>query len=374
MRHANTIKLNLRYMKKVILILFLFRMVLPSFAQKTIRIDSTQINSIVRELKDSLNIPGITVGIAIGNEVKYKKSFGYKDIETKAELTDNSIWQICSITKQFTTVACLKLIEEKKLSFKDKISKYIDNLPESYRNITVYNLLTMTSGIKDYINEKSLYGSTWENIRNNVFPDSLNFKPGNAWSYSNTGFWIAAKIIEKITGLSYNQYLEHNFFTKLRMENTHRFSAEINMGSKVKGYEYRDNKYFPPFLDIAKFQGQGDGEITSTLSDLLKWNIALAHGEIISKELILKMWTHIKLNNGETIEVFPNSGINYGMGWFIKSIDNNKIVWTPGSGFGFSTTSQYVPNYNLTIIVFCNKEQFLMADEIGFKIIKKIIQ
>ena len=361
-------------MKKVIVILFLVMIVLPSFSQKTIRIEPTQINSIVRELKDSLNIPGIAVGIAIGKKVKYENSFGYNDLEMKTELTDNSIWQICSITKQFTTVACLKLIDENKLSIQDKISKYFDNLPESYRNITVYNLLTMTSGIKDYINEKDLYDSTWENVRDNVLSDSLNFKPGNAWSYSNTGFWIAAKIIEKITGMDYSQYLEQNFFAKLKMENTKRFSIETNKGSMVKGYVYKDKQYFPPSLDITKFHGQGDGEIASTLSDLLKWNIALAHGEIINKELISKMWTPTKLNNGETTEVFPNSGMNYGMGWFIKNIDNNKIVWTPGSGFGFSTTSQYVPKYDLTVIVFCSKEQFLMADKIGFEIIKELTQ
>jgi CubicO group peptidase (beta-lactamase class C family) len=361
-------------MKKAIVILFLFEMVLPSFAQKSIRIDSTQINSLVRELKDSLNIPGIAVGIAIGNKIEYKNSFGYKDFETETTLTDNSIWPICSITKQFTTVVCFKLIEEGKLSLRDDISKYFDNLPESYRNITIYNLLSMTSGIKDYINEEGLYSSTWESVRDKVFSDSLNFKPGDSWSYSNTNFWMAARIIEKITGMDYNQYLEQNFFSKLKMDNTQRFSDVNNMESMVKGSEYRDNKFFPPSLDMTKFHGQGDGEITSTLSDLLNWNMALAHGKIINKELISKAWTRSRLNNGEAIEVFSNSGMNYGMGWFIRNIDGNKFVWTPGSGFGFSTTSQYMPDYDLTVIVFCNKEQFLMADGIGFEIIKKVIQ
>jgi|WetSurMetagenome_2_1015567.scaffolds.fasta_scaffold211823_1 CubicO group peptidase (beta-lactamase class C family) len=361
-------------MKKIILVLFLFGIILPSAAQKSIRIDSVKINSVVKKLKDSLNIPGIAVEIAIGNEIKYKNVCGYKDIETKTELTDSSIWQICSITKQFTTVACFKLIEEGKLSLQDKISKYLNNLPESYRNITVHHLLTMTSGIKDYINEEMLYGSTWENVKEKVFSDSLNFKSGEAWSYSNTGFWIAAKIIESITKLDFNQYLEQNFFTKLQMTNTHRFSFATNRDFFVKGYEYRDNQYFPPELDITKFQGQGDGELISTLSDMLKWNRALANGEIINKEFVSRMWTRSKLNNDDVIEVSPNSGMNYGMGWFIKDIGDKKIVWTPGSGFGFSTTSQYMPDYDMTILVFCNKMQFLMADEIGFEIIKKVIQ
>lgn len=361
-------------MKKTIMILFLFGIILPSAAQKTISIDSVKINSILSKLKDSLNIPGIAVEIAIGNEIKYLNTYGYIDIETKMELTDTSIWNICSITKQFTTVACFKLIEERKLSLQDKISKYLQNLPASYRDITVSHLLTMTSGIKDYINEKELYGSTWENVKEKVFSDSLNFKPGEAWSYSNTGFWVAAKIIENITGMDFNQYLEQNFFSKLQMRNTHRSSNETNKDFIVKGYEYRDHKYFPPYMDITNFKGQGDGELVSNLSDMLKWSVALAHGEVINNELVSMMWTRSRLNNDDVIEVSPNSGMSYGMGWFINDIDNKKIVWTPGSGFGFSTSAQYMPDYDLTTFVFCNKMQFLMADEIGFEIIKKIIQ
>jgi CubicO group peptidase (beta-lactamase class C family) len=361
-------------MKKVVFILLLTIISFSASSQKrTIKIDSIQINSIVEALRDSLKIPGIAVGIAIDNEIKYKCSLGYKNFETKIELTNNSIWNICSITKQFTTVACLKLIEEHRLSLQDKISKYFDNLPESYRNITIGNLLTMTSGIKDYINEKSLYGSSWESIEDKLFSDSLNFKPGNAWNYSNTGFWMAAQIVEKITGMDYSQYLEQNFFSKINMENTQQISNDTNFDLMVKGYEYKDTSYFPPTLDFEKFKGEGDGEITSTLSDLLKWNIALVNGEVINKELVFKMWSPSKINNGDIIIVFPNSEITYGMGWFISNVNNNKIVWTPGSGFGFSTASQYVPKYNLTVVVFCNVEKFLMANEIGFEIINRII-
>jgi CubicO group peptidase (beta-lactamase class C family) len=361
-------------MKKVILMFFLCGIISPSIAQKKIDIDSVKINRSIKKLKDSLNIPGIAVEIAIGNEIKYKNNFGYKDLETKAALHDSSIWQICSITKQFTTVACLKLVEEGKLSLQDKVSKYFKNLPESCRDITVCHLLSMTSGVKDYINEEKLYGSTWETVSEKVFSDVLNFKPGEAWSYSNTGFWIAAKIIENITRMDFDKYLEQNFLSKLQMNNTYRFSHEINTCCLVKGYEYRDNEYIPPYLDITKFQGVGDGELCSTLNDMLKWNIALVHGMVINKESISSMWTPSKLNNNEIVEVAPNSGMSYGMGCFMKNIEGKKIVWTPGSGFGFSSTLQYMPDYDLTIIVFCNKNQFLMADGIGFDLIANIVQ
>jgi CubicO group peptidase (beta-lactamase class C family) len=143
--------------------------VLPSFAQKTIQIDSSQINNLIERLKDSLNIPGISLGIATGNKIQYINSFGYKNIETKEQLTNNSTWQICSISKQFATVACFKLIEEGKLSLQDKISKYFENLPESYGEITVYNLLSMTSGIKIISTKKDCLGRPGKMLRKRFF-------------------------------------------------------------------------------------------------------------------------------------------------------------------------------------------------------------
>ncbi len=353
--------------------LILYWIVISSSAQKVVRIDHNQIDKIVRELKDSLNIPGISVGIAVGNKIRYVNVFGYENLDENKKLTINSIWPVCSISKQFTTVACLKLVEEHKLSLQDKISKYIDNLPEAYSDITVSNLLSHTSGIKDYLNEMGLYGLPWNKVKNKVFADTLNFRPSDSWRYSNTGFWIAARIVEKISGIEYNHYLAQNFFTNLKMNNTMRIRGEKDMKARVNGYVYRDNGFNNPDKDINEFQAQGDGDIMSTLNDLFKWTIALAQGKVIKKELIAELWTPTKLKNGKILEVMPNSGINYGMGWFIKNIDGDKIVWTPGSGFGFSTTSQYIPDYDLTVIVFCNKEQFLMADEIGFFIIRNIL-
>jgi CubicO group peptidase (beta-lactamase class C family) len=344
-----------------------------SSAQTSIRIDKTQLDLIIKKLKDSLNIPGIAVGIAVNDEIKYINISGYANLETKTELTINSVWHICSLSKQFSTVACLKLAEENKLSLQDKISSYIDNLPEEYADITISELLSQTSGIKDYLNDKNLYGLPWENVKNQIFSDTLNFKPGAAWSYSNTGFWIVARIIEKVTGTDYNQYLSQNFFNKLKMDKTQRISGEKIIDSRVNGYVYKGGEFFNSVYDINKFYGKGDGDLMSALNDLLIWNISLTRGKIINEKSVSKLWTPSKLNNGKELEIATGSGISYGLGWFISDINKDKAVWTPGAGFGFSISSQYIPKYNLTIIVCCNKEQFLMANDIGFAIAKDIL-
>jgi CubicO group peptidase (beta-lactamase class C family) len=357
----------------LIIISVLLAIIIPSSAQDNIRIYKNQIEKTVKRMKDSLNIPGIAIGIVVGDEIKYEDVFGYANLESKHPLEINSSWHICSISKQFSTVACLKLADENKLSLQDKISKYIDNLPEKFSDITIFNLLSQTSGIKDYLNEKDLYGLPWERVKTEIFSDTLNFSPGNSWSYSNTGFWIIAKIIEKVTNMDYNQYLAQNFFTNLKMTRTQRISGEKVIESRANGYVLKFDGFYNSVMDIHKFYGQGDGDLMSTLNDLLNWNIALTEGNIISEESISKLWTPTKLNNGKALEISPNSGVNYGLGWFIKNINTDKVVWTPGAGFGFSTSSQYLPKYKLTIIVFCNKEQFMMADEVGFSIAKIIL-
>ena len=351
----------------------LFTPFFVSLAQNRISIDTIQINSAVKQMKDSLNIPGIAVGIAVDNEIKYTNTIGYANLETKTPLDVNSIWHICSISKQFSTVACLKLVEEKKLSLEDKVSKYIDNLPSKYSEVTIFNLLSQTSGIKDYINDTNLYGLPWSEVKNKLLSDTLNFNPGNSWSYSNTGFWIAAQIIEKITGINYNQYLQQYILAKLQMPNTQRISGEKIIESRVNGYVPTINGFNNSTMDICRFFGQGDGDLMSTINDLLIWNIALTQGKVLNNVLLSKLWTPSKLKNGNILETAPDSGINYGLGWFIKSINGDKVVWTPGSGFGFSTSLLYLPQYKLIIVVFCNREQFLMADEVGLSIAKIIM-
>jgi CubicO group peptidase (beta-lactamase class C family) len=174
--------------------------------------------------------------------------------------------------------------------------------------------------------------------------------------------------------MDYNQFLEKALFTKLAMDHTHRLSVEKKPNQNVTGYVLKSEKLCSSDTNISSFYGQGDGDLMSTLTDLLKWNTALERGKILQIESTKLLWTPSKLENGKILETFPDSGVMYGLGWFIKEINGNKIVWTPGAGFGFSISSQYIPRYKLNIIVFCNRDQFLMADEIGFSIAKNLLQ
>ncbi len=351
----------------------LFFFILLSHASGEIKINRIETDRLINRFRDSLHIPGIAVGIAVDNEIVYTRTLGYANIETGTALTLNSVWHICSVSKQFSTVACLRLAEEYRLSLKDRISEYIENVPAEYSDITIFNLLSQTSGIKDYLNDKGLLGLPWENVRKEIFSDTLNFWPGTGWRYSNTGFWLIAMIIEKITGTDYNRYIEQNFFKYLMMCQTQRVNTTEIISQRVCGYDYDSDSQQNSVATNSDFYGKGDGDIMSTLPDLLKWNIALTHYKLINKESVSQLWTPSKLNNGDILETIPGSGVSYGLGWFIREINGQKIVWTPGAGFGFSTSSLNIPEKHLTIILLCNSDQFLMADEIGFSIAKMIL-
>ncbi len=361
-------------MKKTFTVLYaLFVLFSGLNAQRDIRINSALTDKIIKGFQDSLNIPGIAAGIAVNDEIKYIGISGFANVETKTGLTADAIWHICSVSKQFSTVACLRLAEEGRLSLNDRISEYIADIPEEYSDITIRELLSHTSGIKDYLNEKDLYGMPWEKVKAEIFSDTLNFKPGTAWSYSNTGFWIAAGIIESVTRMDYNRYLEENFFKPLKMERTQRISATGIVNQRVSGYLLKSGTLTSSVRN-GEFSSKGDGDLMSALPDLLRWNIALTQGKILQTESLSKLWTPSRLNNGKEVEIVPDSGVNYGLGWFIRYINGEKIVWTPGSGFGFSISSLTVPEYNLTIIVMCNLDQFLMADEISLAIARNILR
>jgi CubicO group peptidase (beta-lactamase class C family) len=361
-------------MKKPFAVLYVLLVLLPGLnAQKEIIIDSTATDKIIKRFQDSLNIPGIAAGIAVNDEIIYTGISGFANVETKTVLTTDAIWHICSVSKQFSTVACLKLAEEGRLSLDDRISEYIADLPEEYPDITVRELLSHTSGIKDYLNEKNLFGMPWDKVKSEIISDTLNFNPGTSWSYSNTGFWLAARIIESVTQMDYNSYLEENFFKPLMMDRTQRISSTGIVGQRVSGYLLKSG-VLTRSVRNGEFSGKGDGDLMSALPDLLRWNIALTRGNIIQKESLAKLWTPSRLNNGKEVEIAPGSGINYGLGWFIRYINGEKIVWTPGSGFGFSISSLTIPRYNLTVIVMCNLDQFLMADDISQAIAANLLR
>ena len=330
------------------------------------------VEGVVKKYMDSLNIVGLSVSVIQNSEISFKKSFGYANLELDVPMTNRSVYRIWSISKQFCAVSILKLEATGKLALSDPISKYLDSLPQAWKEISIEQLLNQTGGIKDYLNDykegKKLHSTPFEIVRDSTA--LLKFLPGEDWSYTNTGYWVLAKIVESISGQQYQDYLQREFFNPLKMGNTQRMDYFRIIKNRVSGY--RSVKGIPNnstrYLD-EKHLAEGDADLISTLDDLNSWVLALFSGQVISKAQLDRAWTKGKTNDGEAVNaqwiIYYDDRASYGMGWFISELEGQRIVWTPGAGRGFSTTIFSVPDSDLHIVVLCNARRFLIADKIA---------
>jgi len=302
--------------------------------------------------------------IAEKGNVIYKKSFGFSNESTKEKLNENSIFELASVSKQFTAMAIVILKEKGKLNYDDKMSKYIPEL-SNYGNITVRHLLNHTSGLPHY--EEILYTLFDKSkIATNIdiisiyskFNPPVLFECNTQWEYSNTGYALLASIIERVSGMSYGEYLNKVIFTPLQMTNTsvyRRRYAPRKIANYAFGYVYSDSlkKYLLPDdveeekIVIWQDGIVGDGTVNSTVIDLLKWDRALYTDKLISKESSSEIFTSAELND--------STKTGYGFGWFLE--DNGvygNLVYHGGGWPGYiSYIDRHIQN-DKTIIILLN--------------------
>lgn len=264
-------------------------------------------------------------------EIIYKRSLGWADVENKDTLSIDDPMRIASITKTFTAVCILKLVQEGKVDLDEDINTYLPEIDKS--GITIHHLLSHTSGIC-YINggphfrkmkkyQKERGDRRWTN--DDVLKYFQEFKPesrkevGEEYRYSNISFSILASLIERLSGDNYGDYLKKNIFNPLTMKNSLLYLPKKNNDSSEKVLSYRPNgkcyKHIPVYYKYKK-SGElkfsddiyGDKYIMSTVEDMSKFNDALLGGEIINKSLLKKMFTPVLLNSGKA---YHN---NYGYG------------------------------------------------------------
>jgi CubicO group peptidase (beta-lactamase class C family) len=317
----------------------------------------TQIDSLLTKLHNTEGFDG-NVLVADKGHIIYKKSFGYSNAETKTPLTSNTIFNLASVSKVFTAVAILKLVEQGRLKLTDDIKEYFPGMP--YEGITIYHLLTHTSGLEDYFADpvRKYLANKPDNaaIVNAYIKAALKpkFAPGSNWSYSNTNFLLLASVIEKVSGLTYPEFMKKYIFRPAKMK--HSFVLEKNAPAKLKGH-ITSVYYYPDFfalkpvnVDSIPFakkyyaladNSYGDGGIFSTTTDLFRFHQALQHDKILNKNTLQLMYTGTRLPKGKTYEAGnANADFNsqYGLGWLV-AIDSSigKIAWHSGANPGTLT-------------------------------------
>lgn len=327
--------------------------------RNTIRIDS------LVKLKYSNGFNGSVLVIDNGKEL-YKKSFGYANFDSKELLNNNSVFELASCSKQFTGMAIMMLAEQGKINYSDNIKKYIPNLP--YENITVENLLTHTSGLPDYMDllqkhwDKKKFATNYDMVDLfKKYKPKVYYSPNETFDYSNTGYALLSVIIEKVSGITYAEFLDKNIFNPLGMKNTQVYNTRRSNGEKINnyayGYVYSDKlkKYVLPdslidlqfviYLDAIT----GDGTVNTSVSDLAIWDNALRENALVQKNTLSKALTPYKLKNGNESE--------YNSGQFIITGDKNEKLIHHGGGWpGYSTFILHFIDRETAIIVLSNNE------------------
>lgn len=297
--------------------------------------------------------PGGVVLVTQKGRVIYKKAFGMANMELGVPMREEMIFNIGSVTKQFTAVAVLQLMERGKLSLQDEVTKHLPYYPADGQKITVENLLTHTAGIPASAPEAMtrLQGEKRLITPNEIIATfkgrPLDFAPGTKWGYSNNGYMLLGAIIEKVSGVPYPEYLEKNLFGPAGMTATHFGDDYKIVRNRAASYVY--SRAESQFLNTANDKVEtaySAGAIQSTAEDLFKWNQALLSDKLITRASLEKARAEYHLPDGQ--------GTHYGYGWFIGNIQGSPIVEHGGNMGGFMSHAIYLLREDVFVVVLYN--------------------
>ncbi|WKD85662.1 Penicillin-binding protein 4* [Polaribacter huanghezhanensis] len=311
---------------------------------------SHKLDSLLKKIHKRHDFNG-SILIAKKGKIVYQNHIGYADFRKKSSLNEKSVYQLASVSKQFTAASIMILKERNQLKLTDTVTKYFPKFP--FKNITILQLLHHTSGLPNYFWvaenkwEKEKAPSNKEMMKFlETSKVSTFFSPGRKFDYSNTGYFVLASIIEKISKMSYSNFVESAIFKPLKMSHSFAFSFEKDTvkSNQLIGYRlYRGwrHRTIPSTVNDAIV---GDKNIYATTQDLLKWVNGLNSGKLISKESLDLMYTKGKTKYGRK---FP-----YGFGFRINTKNDAKIIYHYGKWNGFSTgITQYLEEDLVVIIL-----------------------
>ncbi len=317
-------------------------------AAQTAAIDTIAATVIARKAT-----PSVAIGVAKNGRLVFAKAYGYRNLDDRVPADADTLYGIGSNTKQFTAAAIMMLRDQGKIDVDAPVSRYLPGIPHG-DEVKVRNLLTHTGGYAEYteLPDIDLLGArpaTNEEIIDSVAARPLGFKPGTKWQYSNTGYVILSRMIERVSGMSYEDFLRRNIFAPLGMTRTRIGDETVVETDRATGYTRfaMGEQEHEEHLDYSWFSGAG--AIESTLADLEKWNNAIDRGTLLSASSREMMHTSFKLADG--------TDTHYGFGLFLQSIPGGKhVVLHGGDTTGFGTQNARFVEDGIDVIVLTNQE------------------
>ena len=296
------------------------------------------------------NKPGGSVLVLKNGEVFYRNAVGMENIQDMKKLSPNSIFSIGSITKQFTSMCILLLEEQGKLSLSDDINKYLTDFPTHNYKITIEHLLTHTSGYIDYFDIPEFWGIyqneiSVEKALGLIKDKPLQFVSGEGYKYSGVNYILLGLIVEKITGGSFEDFLQANIFDVLEMNNSHFLRKQKQFTGLAQGHTMVDNEFIIADSVCMSFLFSA-GAVYSNVDDMGKWINGLVNYKIIEKQSLDRAWRKNVLSNGDTI--------SYGYGWDIAELQGHTSLEHGGSMIGYDAYHIYLPDDSVYVVLLTN--------------------
>ncbi len=331
----------------VILVGFVLFCIAPCVAQDAI---TAKIDDFIKSEMQQQRIPGVSLAVVKDGQLVLAKGYGFANVEHQVAVRPETIFQSGSVGKQFTATAVMMLVEDGKINLDEKIGKYLGNVPDAWKNITVRNLLTHTSGMASYPKDFDFRRDyTEDELLKIAKTIPVAFAPGERWQYSNMGYATLGILISKVTGKFYGDFLQERIFKPLDMKTARIINEADIIPNRAAGYrlvkgELKNQEWVSPSMNTT-----ADGSLYLTALDMAKWDAALYGEKLLKKTSFDEMWTPVKLNDGRTAR--------YGFGWTLGEVNKHRIIEHGGSWQGFKSFIARYPNDRLTVIVFANLAQ-----------------
>ena len=350
-------------MKKVLLIVVMLFAVIPTmFSQDMTREEMSRRIDEVFSAVYHPDEPGAAVLIMQGCDTLYSRCFGLADMVTHEPVSFESNFCIASVSKQFSAVALLQLAEQGKVSLKDSLAKFFPEFRAPlFKNIRLHHILSHTSGIPDARSRDDrnfvLYSTDVESVGYMKTLDHLNFEPGKQYEYINPTFQLIYQIVERVTGVPFEEYMQQNVFDKAGMKTCRYFEPDRVIPHLAHGYERDDSGVWQEYDygEESFFATKADGALYCSINDFVRWEHALRDNKVWSAASKLHAYhPWIKIPADANYGYQPHTG--YGYGFFVQEVPGKPLhVYHLGDNGGFTIYAGKIPERDLIFLFFSTR-------------------
>ena len=327
----------------------LFTIVLAAWALPHAPVNADELDRYLQQQRDVYQIPAIVVGVIRGGQLVDSRVGGLANIELNVSATPQNVFEVGSISKQFTAYAILMLYEQGKVELNARLGRYLPGLPEKWAAPTLQQLMSHTSGLPDF-EEAFDYGVYRETPSDDEFLKRLltlpiEVAPGMKWNYSNTNYWLLARVIEQVSGVPYAHFMQERIFGPLGMASTRTaLPSQILMG-RAAGYRLVSDR-LENREAIQPHTGRGLGDVATTVGDMARWEQEQRSPRLLKSETARLAQQPVALSDGSVTE--------YGYGWFIDKTFPAAALRHDGQTAGFVADYLRIPERDLAVVVLTN--------------------